>query len=146
MDYNKYIDLAYSNSAGLALRAKVEERWQEWEDLVAQAPWIINWRWWFWAGHNSAELARKIFFSGVWGFGWEKWHLLAEGLRGTPAQLTFKNPMSQAAQKAIAEIHGKTRMGASPCYTWDKQMAAEGLYVPCEYAELDRWLESLQCL
>ena len=41
---NKYIDLAGSNKTGLRLRQLVEDRWIEWVDQVARAPWLRNWK------------------------------------------------------------------------------------------------------
>lgn len=41
---SKYIDLAGSNATGLRLRRVVEDRWFEWVDKVASAPWLRNWK------------------------------------------------------------------------------------------------------
>lgn len=143
MNFRKYTDLVYGNPTGLALRAKVEERWPEWEARLLESIKGRNW----WQRDADIEIyAHRIFFSGVWGFGWENWHLPADGLRGAPAQLSPRGSMYQAARKAILEIRGRNEPGHHAWIVWDEQLAAESIYLPVEYAELDRWLEALLCI
>ena len=151
MNTQKYIDIVHQNSAGTALLQGVEDNWPQWVDIVELSPWLHSWRYWRnkHGRDNLDLLARRIFFSGVWGYGWELWQpgTLGVGCGERPAQPTKSRTRRDGSLACLAALQGTKSIGAHVrTYVWDSEFMEVGELVPCEFATMDRWLESLLCL
>lgn len=137
MLYRKYVDIAYRSRPGTVLLQKVEDSWRDWIHIVQKARWLRSW------GKVGDEpgctpggvecpdayglVAEKVFATAVWGYGVQCW----PDSRGS-LQL-----------QALRELRGTGEYIAQDCL-WDEEYRTKyGLLIPCEFADLDRWLESL---
>ena len=136
--YRKYVDLAYSSKPGKVLIGKVEKNWFDWVEKVYYAPWYTYWRGLHLTqGHTplgklveaeEAGVAERIFVATVWGFGINDW----------------MHREASLVQREMLRLQGYSANSVARSYTWDKEYRARlGIFLPCEVADLDRWLESL---
>lgn len=154
-DIQKYQALAFNSKQGLKLSDIVEERWLEWVDTVSKAPWLKNW-------HKSNFVRNKQDFTGattpqgkpidvenlsaaliaytlyaeaVWGFGTSAWKV---------DDLKTEALSHNKTLKTIWNLQNMKYGCASRKYTIDDSIyRGIGLTIPCEFGELDRWLEPL---
>lgn len=140
----KYRALVGGNPQGLTLQVLVEEHWSEWVEHVARAPWLRNWQksGLYTPGPNARydKLARVIYVEAVWGFGYIDW------LTGEHATLKNKkgHGPTNAAARTIFSLQKLKTPGAYRTYLWDDRIYRGcGMLIPCEFGELDRWLEGL---
>lgn len=160
MNIKKYVDLAHMTPDGRALRNLVCAKWPEWLHIVESAPWLNQWS--RWLNKNSQDtdlLSRRIFFSGVWGYGWELWQCagdiagaevagkrnalaVAEVEESAPAPRKRASGGS-AALSCLASLQGVGAINTQRTWVWDAEFLSRGEFVPCEFAAMDRWLESL---
>lgn len=120
---------------------EVEKHWEAWVHLVEAAPWIVYWKSTMaLPGHSprgrlvdkdGAWVAEKIFAATVWGFGISDWmHQEASALQRELLRIQKSRP-----------VVGWQNTRA---YVWDNEYRERlGIILPCEIADLDRWLESL---
>lgn len=162
MNIKKYVDLAHLTPAGLALRKEVDAAWPEWLLTVETAPWLHQWS--KWLNKNSQDtdlLARRIFFSGVWGYGWELWHcgvdagvpgfgvagkrnaLAVAGVEDSAPAPPRRASGGSAALACLASLQGVGAINPQRTWVWDAEFLSRGEFVPCEFAAMDKWLESL---
>ena len=160
----KYRALAGGNPAGKALQILVDEHWLEWLELVEDAPWLRSWtRSPLYVKKNAVaqgvdgtdlpsgemvdgaarykqrKIASAIYAEAVWGYGMADW------LRGKHVHAgTDARTKANTALRTIYNLQGLTCPNPSRNYTWDDKIYRGcGLLVPCEFGELDRWLEPL---
>lgn len=165
----KYRALAGGSPAGKALQLLVDEHWLDWLELVENAPWLRSWiRSPLYVKRNvrahakaaldvagtdlpsgekvdgasqfaQRKIARAIYSEAVWGYGMSGW------LRGKHVVMgTSANTRSNSALRAIYNLQSLACPNATRTYTWDDKIYRGcGLLVPCEFGELDRWLEPL---
>ena len=160
----KYRALAGGNPAGKALQVLVDEHWLEWLELVENAPWLRSWtRSPLYVKKNAVtqgvdgtdlpsgemvdgaarykqrKIASAIYAEAVWGYGMADW------LRGKHVHAgTDARTKANTALRTIYNLQGLTCPNPSRNYTWDDKIYRGcGLLVPCEFGELDRWLEPL---
>lgn len=107
---------------------------------------------------NCGEIAIVIFSSAVWGFGLDGW------LRNSKLSLRPFNEFKvdgvdvvgvakdrrggrvrvNHAMAKVLELQGVKSPNAARTYFWDDRLyRGSGISLPCEYCELDRWLESM---
>lgn len=158
----KYKSLAGGNSEGLALQVLVDEHWHEWLEIVEDAPWLRNWvRSKLYvkgpamgcdeadtpsggkvdgtARYKQHKIASAIYADAVWGYGMSDW-LRGKHTNANAGARTRTNP----ALRAILGLQNVARPNSARTYTWDDKIYRGcGLLVPCEFGELDRWLEPL---
>lgn len=160
----KYRALAGGSPAGKALQILVDEHWLEWLELVENAPWLRSWtRSPLYvkksavaqgvdgtdlpsgemvdgaARYKQRKIASAIYAEAVWGYGMADW------LRGKHVHAgTDARTKANTALRTIYNLQGLTCPNPSRNYTWDDKIYRGcGLLVPCEFGELDRWLEPL---
>lgn len=160
----KYRALAGGNPAGKALQILVDEHWLEWLELVENAPWLRSWtRSPLYvkksetaqgvdgtdlpsgetvdgaARYKQRKIASAIYAEAVWGYGMADW------LRGKHVKAgTDARTKANTALRTIYNLQGLTCPNPSRNFTWDDKIYRGcGLLVPCEFGELDRWLEPL---
>lgn len=160
----KYRALAGGNPAGKALQILVDEHWLEWLELVENAPWLRSWtRSPLYvkksetaqgvdgtdlpsgemvdgaARYKQRKIASAIYAEAVWGYGMADW------LRGKHIKAgTDARTKANTALRTIYNLQGLTCPNPSRNFTWDDKIYRGcGLLVPCEFGELDRWLEPL---
>lgn len=165
----KYRALAGGSPAGKALQTLVTENWLSWLEIVENAPWLRDWtrsplytkknaqartaasqnvdgtgspsgetidgaRWF-----AQRKIANAIYAEAVWGYGMSNW-LREKHVRTGPDGHTKSN----AALRTIYNLQGLVCPNPTRTYTWDDKIYRGcGLLVPCEFGELDRWLEPL---
>lgn len=142
----KYTALAYQQPRGLLLQELVEQNWDEWCRIVAQAPWKSYWkksRYWgqrcvtpsdkLCSVSSCGNVPLTIFSSAVWGFGIEEW-LKKQGRAA-------RAPVSELLK--LQEVRDP-RVVIQRTYMWDaKLLRGCGMQLPAEFGDLDRWLEPL---
>lgn len=160
----KYRALAGGSPAGKVLQILVDEHWLEWLELVENAPWLRSWtRSPLYvkksetaqgvdgtdlpsgemvdgaARYKQRKIASAIYAEAVWGYGMADW------LRGKHVHAgTDARTKANTALRTIYNLQGLTCPNPSRNYTWDDKIYRGcGLLVPCEFGELDRWLEPL---
>lgn len=161
----KYRALAGGSPRGRALQLLVDEHWLEWLELVENAPWLRNWsRSPLYtkprkpgpdscegvdapsgvevdgaARYKQRKIASTIYAEAVWGYGMADW------LRGKHVRAgTDARTKANTALRTIYNLQNLTCPSPTRTYTWDdKVYRGCGLLVPCEFGELDRWLEPL---
>lgn len=160
----KYRALAGGSPAGKALQILVDKHWLEWLELVENAPWLRSWtRSPLYvkksetargvdgtdlpsgemvdgaARYKQRKIASAIYAEAVWGYGMADW------LRGKHVHAgTDARTKANTALRTIYNLQGLTCPNPSRNYTWDDKIYRGcGLLVPCEFGELDRWLEPL---
>ena len=160
----KYRALAGGSPAGKALQILVDEHWLEWLELVENAPWLRSWtRSPLYVKKNAVaqgvdgtdlpsgemvdgavrykqrKIASAIYAEAVWGYGMADW------LRGKHVHAgTDARTKANTALRTIYNLQGLTCPNPSRNFTWDDKIYRGcGLLVPCEFGELDRWLEPL---
>ena len=160
----KYRALAGGNPAGKALQILVDEHWFEWLELVENAPWLRSWtRSPLYvkksetaqgvdgtdlpsgemvdeaAHYKQRKIASAIYAVAVWGYGMADW------LRGKHIKAGIDaRTKANTALRTIYNLQGLTCPNPSRNFTWDDKIYRGcGLLVPCEFGELDRWLEPL---
>ena len=160
----KYRALAGGSPAGKALQILVDEHWLEWLELVENAPWLRSWtRSPLYvkksavakgvdgtdlpsgemvdgaARYKQRKIASAIYAEAVWGYGMADW------LRGKHVHAgTDARTKANTALRTIYNLQGLTCPNPSRNFTWDDKIYRGcGLLVPCEFGELDRWLEPL---
>lgn len=151
----KYVGMALSSPAGVALRAKVDTPsiWAQWagpDGICAHAGWLRNWRRSrFYApradGHSEDRvdnIAGAIFTSAVWGFGLEGWVTSGSGHNSMISDGIWKG--KNFSLKCICELQGIHAPNSARTWMWDDILYRGcGVLIPVEYGYLDRWLESL---
>lgn len=165
----KYRALAGGSPAGKALQILVDEHWLEWLELVENAPWLRNWvRSPLYVKPNARaqakaaldvagtdlpsgemvdgasrfaqrKIASAIYAEAVWGYGMADW------LRGNHVVMgTDAKTKANTALRTIYNLQCLKCPNPARNYTWDDKIYRGcGLLVPCEFGELDRWLEPL---
>lgn len=160
----KYRALAGGSPAGKALQILVDKHWLEWLELVENAPWLRSWtRSPLYvkksepaqgvdgtdlpsgemvdgaARYKQRKIASAIYAEAVWGYGMADW------LRGKHIKAgTDARTKANTALRTIYNLQGLTCPNPSRNFTWDDKIYRGcGLLVPCEFGELDRWLEPL---
>lgn len=158
----KYTSLASANPQGIALRHLVEEHWTEWLDIVETAPWTRNWSRsplrkatvpaatpcgkQVSGGYTKYAIASAVYAQAVWGYGMQGW------LKGTKASLTPRPGKTKRrtpgqyndAMWCILDMQRVKAPNAARTWFWDDKIYRGcGILVPCEFGELDRWLEPL---
>lgn len=165
----KYRALAGGSPAGKALQLLVDEHWLKWLELVENAPWLRSWvrsplyvkpsaRAQAKAALDVAgtdlpsggkvdgasrfaqrKIASAIYAEAVWGYGMAGWLRGKHVVMGTDAKTK-----ANTALRTIYNLQGLTCPNPARNYTWDDKIYRGcGLLVPCEFGELDRWLEPL---
>ena len=167
----KYKELAYRSPRGTRLSALVEERWSTWLQIVDEAPWLSSWRRSphlvrsvdeaptpapahstrkhapattpFGAqvepGHQ-AYIALYIYIAAVWGYGILGWLSDPTKRQGDISADT----RNSHALKSLYELQGVKRPNLARTYLVDDSIyRGTGLIVPCEFGDLDRWLEPM---
>ena len=160
----KYRALAGGNPAGYMLSVLVDKHWLEWLELVENAPWLRSWtRSPLYvkkgetapgvdgtdlpsgemvdgaARYKQRKIAQAIYAEAVWGYGMADW-LRGKHNKATADAKTKTNP----ALRTIYNLQNLRYPNSSRNYTWDDKIYRGcGLLVPCEFGELDRWLEPL---
>lgn len=165
----KYKELAYRSPRGTRLSALVEGRWSDWLQTVDEAPWLSNWRR---SPHlvrsvdgvlapapnphkrapattpfgaqaepgHQAYIALYIYVAAVWGYGilgWLSDTTKRQGDIGADTQ-------NSHALKSLYELQGVKRPNIARTYLIDNSIyRGTGLIVPCEFGDLDRWLEPM---
>lgn len=142
----KYIALAYQQPRGKELQKLVEERWGDWCEIVAKAPWRTYWKrskYWNQCGvtprdkqcsvSSCGNVPLTIYSCAVWGFGVEEWLKLTGRKSRTPVYEILK----------LQEVKDpRTILGRK--YMWDEELYRGcGMQMPAEFGDLDRWLEPL---
>lgn len=160
----KYRALAGGSPAGYMLSILVDKHWLEWLELVENAPWLRGWtRSPLYvkksettqgvegtdlpsgemvdgaARYKQRKIASAIYAEAVWGYGMADW------LRGKHIKAgTDARTKANTALRTIYNLQGLTCPNPSRNFTWDDKIYRGcGLLVPCEFGELDRWLEPL---
>lgn len=160
----KYRALAGGSPAGKTLQILVDAHWLEWLELVENAPWLRSWtRSPLYvkksavaqgvdgtdlpsgemvagaARYKQRKIASAIYAEAVWGYGMADW------LRGKHVHAgTDARTKANTALRTIYNLQGLTCPNPSRNFTWDDKIYRGcGLLVPCEFGELDRWLEPL---
>ena len=158
----KYKELAYRSPRGTRLSALVEERWSNWLQTVDEAPWLSNWRR---SPHlvrsvdgtshhapattpfgaqvepgHQAYIALYIYIAAVWGYGILGWLSDPEQRKGDISA----DARTNHALKSLYELQGVKRPNLARTYLVDDSIyRGTGLIVPCEFGDLDRWLEPM---
>ena len=166
----KYKELAYRSPRGTRLSALVEERWSTWLQIVDEAPWLSSWRR---SPHlvrsvdgvpapapdaprphapattpfgaqvepgHQAYIALYIYVAAVWGYGILGW-LSDPTKRQGDISADARN---SHALKSLYELQGVKRPNLARTYLIDDSIyRGTGLIVPCEFGDLDRWLEPM---
>lgn len=157
----KYKELAYRSPRGTRLSALVEERWSDWLQIVDEAPWLSSWRRSphivrnSYEGHpappmtpfgapvefgHQAYIALYTYVAAVWGYGILGW-------LSNPGKSMGEigvNTQSSHALKAIYELQGVKHCNSTRTYLLDDSIyRGTGFIVPCEFGDLDRWLEPM---
>lgn len=156
---NKYQALAYHNPLGIKLSELVEDKWLNWVQIVDEAPWLTNWKRSPYLvrkpaalnckepavtplgtlvepGHQ-AHIALKIYTEAVWGYGVFGW--LTADTKANGADLK-----TNSALRALHRLQGVRCPSAARTYSIDNPIyRGTGLIVPCEFGDLDRWLEPM---
>lgn len=158
----KYKELAYRSPRGIRLSGLVEEKWLDWVQIVDEAPWLPNWK--RSQLHKSATpgctpfgvqvepghqalIAQCLYSEAVWGYGVFGW--LEPGKHGSGAGWgqtlgTDTRVKSNSALRAICRLQNIKRPNETRRYGIDDCIyRGTGLVVPCEFGDLDRWLEPL---
>ena len=142
----KYIALAYQQPKGKLLQQMVEERWLDWVDTVANAPWRTYWKkskYWKQPGYTPGNMhyddARcgnvplTIYSSAVWGFGIDGW-LKKPGV----------SPQAPVYDVLLLQNVKDPRIVRNRTHMWDDKLYRGcGLQLPAEFGYLDRWLEPM---
>lgn len=158
----KYKELAYRSPRGSRLSALVEERWLNWVQTVDEAPWLSNWR-------RSPHLVRSVddtshhapattpfgaqvepghqayialytYVAAVWGYGILGWLSDPKQCRGDISA----DARTSHALKSLYELQGVKKPNLARTYLVDDSIyRGTGLIVPCEFGDLDRWLEPM---
>lgn len=158
----KYQALAYHNPLGVKLSELVEEAWLDWVQIVDEAPWLSNWKKSPYLMHkpgtlkaaldckepattplgalvepgHQAHIALKIYTEAVWGYGVFGW--LSADTKATGEIST--NP----ALRSLYDLQGVRCPNAARTHLIDNPIyRGTGLIVPCEFGDLDRWLEPM---
>ena len=169
----KYKELAYGSPRGATLAQIVDERWIQWLKIVDDAPWLRNWNKSLLLadyrrslgfdscllkgstplgrvlvdgelGHQ-ARIAYSIYAEAVWGYGVLGWldrdsrGKLKQGAIGTDSRVK-----SSSALRCIWKLQNVKCPSTTRKYMFDDAIyRGTGLLVPCEFGDLDRWLEPL---
>lgn len=158
----KYKELAYRSPRGIRLSGLVEEKWLDWVQIVDEAPWLPNWKRsqlyksatpgctpfgvQVEPGHQ-ALIAQCLYSEAVWGYGIFGW--LEPGKHGSGAGWgsalgTDTRVKSNSALRAICRLQNVKRPNETRRYGIDDCIyRGTGLVIPCEFGDLDRWLEPL---
>lgn len=169
----KYKELAYGSPRGATLAQIVDERWIQWLRIVDDAPWLRNWNKSLLLadsrrslgsdtsllkgstplgrvlvdgelGHQ-ARIAYSIYAEAVWGYGVLGWldrdsrGKLKQGAIGTDSRVK-----SSSALRCIWRLQNVKCPSTTRKYMFDDAIyRGTGLMIPCEFGDLDRWLEPL---
>lgn len=169
----KYKELACGSPRGATLAQIVDERWVQWLRIIDDAPWLRNWNKSLLLtdsrrslrsdscllkgstplgrvlvdgelGHQ-ARIAYSIFAEAVWGYGVLGWldrdsrGKLKQGATGTDSRVK-----SSSALRCIWRLQNVKCPSTTRKYMFDDAIyRGTGLLVPCEFGDLDRWLEPL---
>lgn len=167
----KYKELACGSPRGATLAQIVDERWIQWLRIVDDAPWLRNWNKSLLLadsrrsldshllkgstplgrvlvdgelGHQ-ARIAYSIYAEAVWGYGVLGWldhdsrGKLKQGAIGTDSRVK-----SSSALRCIWKLQSVKCPSTTRKYMFDDAIyRGTGLLVPCEFGDLDRWLEPL---
>lgn len=141
----KYKALTYGNPKGVQFRQLIDANWKDWLEIVENASWLSNWRQsdiykvdraavspggCVYAGYPRQIIAANVFAEAVWGFG------LADWLRG--------DRVSPEVPRSLYRLQCVKCPNALRNHQWDQPIYRGcGIQIPCEYGDLDRWLESL---
>ena len=158
----KYKELAYRSPRGVRLSALVEDKWLAWVQIVDAAPWLSNWKKSrlldsetpgatplgarVEPGHQ-ARIAQCLYSEAVWGYGMFGW--LEPGKHGSGAGWgqalgTDSRVRSNSALRSICRLQNIKRPNETRKYVFDDCIyRGTGLMIPCEFGDLDRWLEPL---
>lgn len=158
----KYRALAYHSPLGVKLSELVEDKWLDWVQIVDEAPWLSNWKKSPYLmrrlaalnckepavtplgalvepGHQS-HIALKIYTEAIWGYGVFGWLTADTKADGKISADTKAN----SALKALYGLQGVKCPNAARTYLIDNPIyRGTGLIVPCEFGDLDRWLEPM---
>lgn len=142
----KYEAIAFQQPKGILLQKLVEERWDEWSNIVAEAPWRSYWKKSIYIRQASLTPAGKscinegcgnvplaIYTTAVWGFGVEGW-------------LKNQGRAAKAPAREIIRLQGvrEPRVLDQRKGMWDDKLYRGcGILVPSEFGWLDRWLEPM---
>ncbi|MGN1229206.1 MAG: hypothetical protein ACI4T5_06065 [Prevotella sp.] len=164
----KYRALAGGSPQGKTLQCLVDDHWTDWLDFVETAPWLRNWTH---SGlyvkpipaiiaaaqkvdgtdlpsgrsvdevahYNQRKIASALYAEAVWGYGMADW-LKGKHVKDDAGAKTRISP----AMRTIYNLQGLTYPNSARQYTWDDKIYRGcGLLIPCEFGDLDRWLEPL---
>lgn len=157
INVEKYNALVYQNNE--PYRQLVERNWDQWQWIVAEAPWLSNWErspYWNQRGltpqgfiATEVKVTRKkkevlvgavahvIYSDLVWGATVDQWFKPGQGI------LSDKRAYHQMLNKIMKEQ--KLKMFPRESNTrWDNKFyRGTGIQIPIEYGEMDDWLEQL---
>lgn len=134
----KYQNIFYSNDAGLLMKRQIEAAWPAFRGKVDEAPWLRNFgRSRFFlgpgSGYDTEAIARALLAEAVWGFGSEGW--VPRFTTGSKSEGPFASICS------LQELRSPNMLRT---WLWDTPiLLGTGMYIPCEFGTLDRWLDSL---
>lgn len=158
-----YKAIAYSSSAGVQLDALVHKHWDQWVQLVAEAPWLKNWtRSYLYPKaaegvtrdqlrsvlSNWETLAQALYVEAVWGYGIRDWlhgeaAVISKDCKDCKGSKKYSFGTNEALRR-ILELQCSRWPSDTRTYLWDQKIYMGcGILVPCEFGDLDRWLRSL---
>lgn len=147
----KYKAMVGGNPQGRELIRLADEHWSDWLIKVSNAPWLRNWQrsqlysskvddMYTPLGRKVGDsrlairhnrIAEAIYATAVWGFGMDNW-------------LNTKNTQRGPAMQTILKMQRVRYPNAARTYMWDGPIYRGcGIFIPCEYGDLDRWLAPL---
>ena len=142
----KYTALAYQQPRGKLLQQMVEERWDDWCEIVAKAPWKTYWKRSKYykqqcvspvdsvcPAYGCGTVPLAIYSCAVWGFGVEEWLKLTGRKARTPLYEILK---LQGVRDPRVITQRKNMLD-------EKLLRGCGMQMPAEFGDLDRWLEPL---
>ena len=172
-DIDKYKYIAYGGPKGVQISQMVEDHWMEWVRIVDTAPWLQNWKRSklisthvdgvdghgvtpfgqpVEAGHESF-IAAALYAEAVWGFGLLGW---LEPEKQNVHRPTMTRPYSEvfgstsdkvvtnSALRTVWRLQGVRKPSVARAYLLDDKIYRDtGLIIPCEFGDLDRWLDRL---
>lgn len=142
----KYTALAYQQPRGIILQQLVELYWDDWSEIVTQAPWKTYWKKSkYWRQQNTTpsdllcciggcgSIPVTIYGCAVWGFGIENWLKNT----GRAARAPVYEILKLQGVRDPKVIFNRKNM-------WDEKLFRGcGMQMPSEFGYLDRWLEPL---
>lgn len=154
-DVDKYIALAYLQPKGALLQEQVEEHWEEWCRIVAEAPWLKYWKRSKFISEPCVSPADvhvpvigcgivplTIFSAAVWGFGIDGWLRVPDRVFKPLSRDTAGRGPVNPALTEILRLQGAKSTKTVRKYMWDDRLYRGcGIQLPPEFGELDRWLQ-----